>query len=135
LAHSLTASCSRPCANKDRGTVKAELEELVRKYDRGGLAELQASFSAPDELQKNIFFVRVTSVAGVDALVIQSRARGTVELARVAVATPRDDPTWQEVPTSDGTRSWVIYTARLADGRLLQVGARTSDRRSCGRIS
>jgi len=114
--------------NKDRGTVKAELEELVRKYDRGGLAELRAGFSAPDELQKNIFFVRVTSVAGVDAFVIQSRSRGTVELARVAVAAPADEPTWQEVPTADGIRSWVIYTARLADGRLLQVGARTSDR-------
>ena len=114
--------------NKDRGTVKAELEELVRKYDRDGLAELQAGFSAPDELQKNIFFVRVTSVAGVDVFVIQSRARGAVELGRVKVAAPADEPTWQEVPTSDGTRSWVIYTARLADGRLLQVGARTSDR-------
>ena len=114
--------------NKDRGTVKAELEELARKYDRGGLAALQAGFSAPDEIQKNIFFVRVTSAEGVDAFVIQSRARGTVELARVAVAAPRDEPTWQEVPTTDGTRSWVIYTGRLADGRLLQVGARTSDR-------
>ena len=114
--------------NKDRGTVKAELEELARKYDRGGLTELQAGFSAADELQKNIFFVRVTSTAGVDALVIQSRARGAVELSRVTVVAPVDEPTWQEVPTSDGTRSWVIYTARLADGRLLQVGARTSDR-------
>jgi signal transduction histidine kinase len=120
---------------KDRDLVKSQLEQLVARYERGGAARLRADFADDRELKKNVFFVRLLAPDGEPELVVRpaaDRGRGDLDLARFSLADapkPGDKPTWQEVPTPDGSRTWVAYTARLRDGRLLQAGARTSDRR------
>ena len=115
---------------KDREVIKAELEELVRRYERGGLVAIESVYLDPDELEKNIFFVRVTSPhtsAADEFVVVPLKGRDEFDLNRVN--RPLDeDPGWQEVSTTDGDRTWVVYTHRLSDGKILQVGARTADR-------
>lgn len=120
---------------KDRNLVKSQLEQLVAHYERGGVERLRADFSVPEDLKKNVLFVRLMAADGTPELVVlpaEDRGRDDLDLARLSLAdAPErgDKPTWQEVPTVDGTRTWVAYTARLHDGRLLQAGSRTSDRR------
>jgi signal transduction histidine kinase len=117
---------------KDRDVVKAELEELVQSYGRDGAAEFREGFVGADQRQQNIFLVRLLSAAGVPELVVQPKKGredfdpAAISLADAPVAGAK--PTWQEVATTDRSRSWVIYTARLPDGKFLQVGARTSNR-------
>ncbi len=94
-----------------------------------------ADFSDGEDLEKNVLFVRLVGPDGTSELIVQpaeDRGRDDLDPARITVdgaPPPGDKPTWQEVPTADGSRTWVVYTARLRDGRLLQAGARTSDRR------
>lgn len=120
---------------KDRELVKSQLEQLVVRYEREGGDRLRADFAEAATLQKNVLFVRLIGPAGAPELVVQpaeDRGRDDLDPARITLAgapRPGEKPTWQEVPTADGSRTWVVYTARLRDGRLLQAGARTSDRR------
>jgi len=120
---------------KDRELVKSQLEQLVVRYEREGRERLLADFSDGEDLEKNVLFVRLVGPDGTSELIVQpaeDRGRDDLDPARITVdgaPPPGDKPTWQEVPTADGSRTWVVYTARLRDGRLLQAGARTSDRR------
>lgn len=119
---------------KDRDLVKSQLEQLVTHYERGGAERLRADFTAPEELEKNVLFVRLVATDGTPELVVlpaEDRGRDELEPERITFADappPGEKPIWQETPTADGSRTWVVYTARLDDGKLLQVGARTSDR-------
>ena len=121
---------------KDRDVVKAELEELVLRYERGGPAALHAAYDSQEELNKNIFFVRLAAAPN-DAhpfTVLPAQGRDDLDFNRIplpaaAPPAPGEKAAWQEVPTKKGLRSWIVYTARLHDGTFLQVGARTSDRR------
>ncbi len=120
---------------KDRDLVKSQLELLVLRYERGGVERLRADFADGEELKKNVFFVRLLQPDGrihVIALPAEDRSRDELDLSRITwtdAPKPGERPTWQEVPAASGGRTWVAYTARLRDGRLLQAGARTSDRR------
>jgi signal transduction histidine kinase len=117
---------------KDRDVVRAELEELVQNYARDGAAAFRAGFAGAGEREQNIFLVRLLDPAGATELLVRpKKGRNDFDPAAISLAeapAPGARPTWQEVVTTDRTRSWVIYTARLPDGKLLQVGARTSDR-------
>ncbi|MBP7483605.1 MAG: HAMP domain-containing protein [Lacunisphaera sp.] len=119
---------------KDRNLVKSQLEQLVTRYGHGGAERLRADFADSDELKKNVFFVRLIAPDGAIEFLVkpaEDRGRDDLDLTRFSLAdapAKGEKPTWQEVPTSDGSRSWVAYTARLPDDRLLQAGARTSDR-------
>jgi len=120
---------------KDRDLVKSQLEQMVLRYERGGVERLRSDFADGEELTKNVFFVRLLQPDGraeIIALPAEDRSREELDLARVTWdSAPKqgERPTWQEVPAAAGSRTWVAYTARLGDGRLLQAGARTSDRR------
>lgn len=116
---------------KDREVVKAELEELVQRYARGGPAALRAAYANLDDLDKNIFFVRYAAPGAVpELLIVPKKGRDEAEVTGfpLSAAASGGKVPWSEFPTADGTRTWVAYTARLPDGSLLQVGARTSDR-------
>lgn len=119
---------------KDRDLVKSQLEQLVVRYERAGTDELRRAFGANTELKKNIFFVRLATAGGATEFVVlpaAERGRDDLDPARLTLTdAPKvgDKPTWQEVPSQDANSTWVAYTARLADGRMLQAAARTSDR-------
>jgi signal transduction histidine kinase len=72
--------------------------------------------------------VRVATPADPQAFLVMPTKADDLELRRVALDAPQENPLWQEVPTRGHLRSWVVGTARLADGALLQVGKRTADR-------
>ncbi len=112
---------------KDRDAAKAEIERLVLIHGRSGLDGIHAAYADAVDRERNEFFVRV---AGAEpALLVVPRQGKDFDLARVALpAVPAGERSWEEIPTPDGTRTWVIYTTRLPDGPLLQVGARTADR-------
>ena len=117
---------------KDRDVVKTQLEQLVLRYETGGAAAVRVAFADPDELEKNIFFVQLLDATGATVFTI-APAKGRDDFAPSLLslddAPPHgEDPVWQEIPTADRSRTWVVYTARLSDDRLLRTGARTSDR-------
>ena len=119
--------------DKDRSVVKAELQEQVHRYAQGGAAAVKAAYAETDEFGRNIFFVRLAAGEHDPQAFVEwpAKEHTHLDLARIALAAAPAAgaaPRWQEVPTADGTRSWVIGTARLGDGRILQIGARTSDR-------
>ncbi|MBL9214732.1 MAG: HAMP domain-containing histidine kinase [Opitutaceae bacterium] len=114
---------------KDRAVVRTEMAQLVRKYDRGGEAELWAGFADALDLEKNGFFVRLLDASGATVRTVVPERFKVMDPARIEV--PDVEPgglAWRETPVPDGSRTWVVYTTRLPDGRRLQVGARTSDR-------
>jgi signal transduction histidine kinase len=112
---------------KDRAMARTELTQLVRVYNRDGLAGLREEFAGADT-GSGTFFVRVATPADPQAFLVIPTKAEDLELRRVAMDAPRDNPSWQEVPTRGHLRSWVVGTARLPDGALLQVGKRTADR-------
>lgn len=120
---------------KDRDIVKSELEQLVARYGQGGAERLRADFANADHARRNVLFIRLATAAGVSEFMVQPAPdRGRDDLDPDDIPLLANAPklgekaTWREVPTADGSRGWVIYTARLSDGRLLQAGSRTSDR-------
>jgi len=119
---------------KDRDLVKSQLEQLVTRYERGGEERLRTDFADAETLKKNVLFVRLAAADGTPIFVVQpakDRGRADLDPKRITLANaprPGAKPTWQEVPTADRSRTWVVYTARLRNDRLLQAGARTSDR-------
>lgn len=115
---------------KDRNAAKAEIERLVLIHGRHGLDGIRAAYADAADRERNEFFVRITVGAGAEpALLVVPREGKDFDLARVALPlVPAGERSWEEIPTPDGTRTWVIYTTPLPDGPLLQVGARTADR-------
>ncbi len=112
---------------KDRDLARTELERLVRVYNRGGLADLRREFAGTDAMP-GVFLVRVSTPADSRALLAMPAKAEGLDLGRVALDAQAGKPSWQEIPTPGHLRSWVVGTARLADGTLLQVGKRTADR-------
>jgi signal transduction histidine kinase len=115
---------------KDRDAAKAEIERLVLIHGRRGLDGIRAAYADAADRERNEFFVRLTTDAGAEpALLVVPREGKDFDLARVALPlVPAGERSWEEIPTPDGTRTWVIYTTSLPDGPFLQVGARTADR-------
>jgi len=114
---------------KDRDAVEAELERLVRTYERRGLGGLRAAYADADDLEDNPFFVRLAAGGDERRFLVVPREGKDFDLERVELPAVRaGSRTWQEIDSPDRTRSWVIGTTRLRDGARLQVGARTSDR-------
>ncbi len=114
---------------KDRDTAKAELERLVRIYERRGLDGVRATYAEELELERTQFFIRAIARDGRTEFSVIPRDGKDFELSRVALPEPKaGERVWEEIDSPDRTRTWVIYTLRLGDGRRLQVGTRTSDR-------
>lgn len=115
---------------RDRDAAKTELERLVLVHAHRGLAGLQAAYADAEDLERNGFFIRVVPAAGpADDLLVVPRKGKDFDLTRVALpAVPAGERSWEEIPVPDGSRTWVIYTTALPDGRRLQVGTRTEDR-------
>jgi len=114
---------------KDRDTAKAELERLLRTYERRGLDGVREAYAEELELERTLFFVRVIAPGGRTEFSVIPREGKDFELGRVALPeVKRGERVWEEIDSPDRTRTWVIYTLGLESGRRLQVGTRTSDR-------
>lgn len=71
---------------KDRDLVKSQLEQMVLRYERGGVERLRSDFADGEELTKNVFFVRLLQPDGraeIIALPAEDRSREELDLARV----------------------------------------------------
>ncbi len=116
--------------DRDRDAAKAELERLVLIHAHRGVPGLQAAYADAGDRKHNEFFVRLVAAPeeAPDLLVVPREGKD-FELARVALpVVPAGERSWAEIPVPDGSRTWVIYTTTLPDGRCLQVGRRTADR-------
>lgn len=112
---------------KDRDVAGIELERLARVYQRGGLARLREEFAGA-EAGSRVFLVRIAPRGGEPELLVLPAKAGDLDLGRVRWEAREGKPSWREIPTAGYLRSWVVGTARLPDGALLQVGKRTADR-------
>ena len=112
---------------KNRDTVKVELEQVAHAYARGGMERLHDDFGPPSP-KWNVFFIRVATEADPRALLILPAEARDLDLQQVDLSGAPNKLAWQEVPTPDHTRTWMICSSRLADGAILQVGKRTPDR-------
>ncbi len=115
--------------DKDRDAAEAELRRLERLYLRDGLSGLQVSYADADDLEENLFFIRLQARGLAEPWVVLPREGKDLELTAIPFPTVDQwEEEWDEVDAPDRTRSWVIVTTRLEDGTRLQVGARTADR-------
>jgi len=127
---------------KHRNEVVALSDQLVREYTHGGLAQLQSDFT-PSSAPSPSAFIRWSALsqrAGQPqalpqpqsplippALLVPPRHATDFDLSKITLtATPAGS--WQEVPTADRSRSWIVLSTQLPDGSILQVGGRTADR-------
>lgn len=121
---------------KHRDVVEAISDQIAREYEHGGLDRVRADFGPPGAVPDQLgFFIRIATPGAPRALLIVPRKFSDLDWSRIRLAGPRGRPSaagrdsaWQEVPTADRTRTWIIATSRLSGGALLQIGARTADR-------
>ena len=70
---------------KDRDLVKSQLEQLVARYERGRGDRLRADFAAPEELKKNLLFMRLMAADGtaeLEVLPAEDHGRDDLDLKR-----------------------------------------------------
>jgi signal transduction histidine kinase len=114
---------------KHRNEVSVLSDQLAREYAHGGVSQLRGDFGAnpTGAAPGATAFVRVATATDPRALLVLPRHAADFELDRIAI--PRaNGSSWQEVPTADRSRSWLIESTEFPDGTVLQVGARTADR-------
>jgi signal transduction histidine kinase len=114
---------------KHRNEVAALSDQLVREYAHGGLTQLRGDFTGVSSATGPIpaAFIRLATTADSQALFVRPRHAADFDLEKIAFPTAAGT-SWQEVPTADRSRSWLIESTRWTDGSILQVGARTADR-------
>ncbi len=116
-------------ANKDRELVQARLREYAALYHAGGLPALRNTLQVEQENQKT-FFVRVVNVW--DDVVLANVPNDWItfhDVGRFADYRRRVGEVVVRVP-KDAERDFIIASAVLPDGSLLQVGHSTDSRQA-----
>ena len=111
---------------KDEEVILAQLETYRAWYEQGGLATMQAHFTAQEENGKEIFFVRVMSPEHSSLFQNMPRQEGAFDLSAPGLTNTPDAPlNWQTLPPIKRGAPWLIATTRLPGGQWLQVGKTT----------
>jgi signal transduction histidine kinase len=114
----------RAIEEKEREVVRAQLEVYRAWYVEGGLRSLSARFAEQRDSERDTFVVRVIGRNG--GALFASVPRGAdFDLSKLEGLTHDEALLWLTLPARDRENAWIIATARLPDGVLLQVGKTT----------
>ena len=117
---------SRTIHEQEREIIRARLDEYRAWYDKGGLELLSQRFFAARGGDPQAFFVRVLGPAN-DALFV-STPEGSegLDWNQLEVRPVEQGRSWALLFGRDRHQAWMIGTALLRDGGLLQVGKSTA---------
>jgi len=117
----------RAVQERDREVVGAQLEIYRAWYAEGGLPALSTRFRQQEGSGKETFFVRVLGGQGAALFASTPKEGGKLDLDQLEGLTPNEAfvLVWQTLPAREQSRGWLVATARLPDGSLLQVGKTT----------
>jgi signal transduction histidine kinase len=117
----------RAVQERDREVVGAQLEIYRAWYAEGGLPALRTRFLQQEGSGKETFFVRVLGGQGAALFASTPKDGGKLDLDQLEGLTPNEAfvLVWQTLPAREQSRGWLVATARLPDGSLLQVGKTT----------
>ncbi|MHB8522142.1 MAG: sensor histidine kinase [Limisphaerales bacterium] len=124
LAYVLLASSIQ---QKEKEVIRARLEEYRAWYEGGGLDGLSRRFMDRRNGAKNAFFVRVAGRGNNAWFLSIPDTWQDFDLNKVKVIPVDDAPPWLSLSGKNPQNVWMIATARLSDGRLLQVGKSTEN--------
>lgn len=124
LAYVLLASSIQ---QKEKEVIRARLEEYRAWYEGGGLDGLSRRFMDRRNGAKNAFFVRVAGRGNNAWFLSIPDTWQDFDLNQVKVIPVDDAPPWLSLSGKNPQNVWMIATARLSDGRLLQVGKSTEN--------
>lgn len=110
---------------QDQEVIQAQLDVYRAWYEQSGLAGLSARFSQQASSGKDTFFVRISGLGNEGLFLNLPRQNAGVDLKELQAFDSSAPQRWVKLPAADRTVPWLIASARLADGELLQVGKST----------
>ena len=114
----------RAIETEDREVVRVQWEVYRAWYAEGGLDSLSTRFAEREDSGKELFFVRVLGRDGA-ALFVSLPRKADFDLGRLKDMTHDEALKWLTLPARNRGAAWIVATARLPDGVLLQVGKTT----------
>jgi heavy metal sensor kinase len=114
----------RAIETEDREVVRVQLEVYRAWYAEGGLGALSTRFTEREDSGKELFFVRVLGRDGA-ALFVSLPRKADFDLGKLEGMTHDEALQWLTLPARNRGEAWIIATAQLPDGVLLQVGKTT----------
>jgi heavy metal sensor kinase len=114
----------RAIQEKEREVVRAQLEVYRAWYTEGGLQALNTRFAEQQDSEKESFIVRVIGANGA-ALFASVPREADLDLGKLEGMTHDEALRWLTLPAHNRGGAWIIATAQLPDGALLQVGKTT----------
>jgi len=112
----------------ERENIRGKLEEYRLWYESGGLGGLSSRLNVATSARKDAYFVRVVGPLN-NAFFLSLPDDWTdfdlKELEKARVVDLDDARPWFSIAARSGQNVWLIASARLSDGRLLQVGKST----------
>ncbi|MEI7728610.1 MAG: ATP-binding protein [Verrucomicrobiota bacterium] len=122
LAYFLLASAIQ---QKDRELLQARLEEYRAWYEGGGINILKAKFLNDPTSARNAFFVRVVSPFNQVLFLNVPETWQGFDQRKIEVVAPSQAQPWLTLSGDTSRQTWLIATAPLRGGLLLQVGKNT----------
>jgi heavy metal sensor kinase len=114
----------RAVKEKAREGVRAQLEVYRAWYAEGGLSALNTRFAEQQDTEKESFFVRVVGPDGA-ALFASVPRSADFDLSKLQGLTHDEAFKWLTLPARNRDADWLIATAQLPDGAVMQVGKTT----------
>jgi signal transduction histidine kinase len=114
----------RVIEEKERDGVRAQLEVYRAWYAEGGLGALNTRFADQQDAEKESFFVRVIGLDGT-ALFVSLPPGADFDLTKLEGLAHDEPLKWLTIPARTGDTAWLVASAQLPDGSLLQVGKTT----------
>jgi signal transduction histidine kinase len=127
LAYFLLASTIQ---QKDRELIQSRLQEYRAWYEGGGLSVLKNKFATDPASGRNAFFVRVASPVNQALFMSVPEGWQGFEVNKIEVIAPAQTQPWLNLTGRDHTQAWLIASAPLRGGLVLQVGKSTEQTES-----
>lgn len=105
---------------RERELVRARLDEYRAWYEGGGINTLSARFFNLPDRDRNAYFVRVVGRVNNALFVSVPDDWKEFDLKKIEAADLNDPRPWRSL--SGRSKTWLIASLPLSDGRVLQVG-------------
>ncbi len=110
---------------KEKEVLRAKVEEYRAWYENGGISGLTEKFISPRNSDQNAFFVRLAGRGNNAIFVSIPAAWEDFDLKKVELISSEETRPWYSLTGPNHRHVWMIASAYLSDGRVLQVGKST----------
>lgn len=115
--------------NQDKEAIQSELDELVSKYNYGGLETVDREISDKYQFRKkNPFFIRIAESSNQTVKIYYPHIWNEFDLSSLDTISLRKDLSWINLSAIDEDFELAAAAKRLKDSRWLQVGISSEDR-------